>query len=670
MKRLSIRAKLVVSGILVVLIPLCVTGWLAMKDSSDTLEEIAYESAATKAVSTAEVISEMVRAQKRLLWALSSDTLVQNTAYNVYLHGWKPLEGDIEKLNKKIRETFRQFKGEALGIFVTDANGYLYTGVREGGKDYKGSNIQSRPYFQQTVQSGGPVVSDILKSKSTGKMISIATAPLYGPSREFLGVYAIAFKADWYSQLVDSRQFGNSGRVFMVNSESLVVAHPRKELVFQLNLAQTPGLEGLAAKMAEGKNGTATYSYQNTAVVTGFAPVEGTSWRVAVSQNRSEVLARTDLLRDKILRVALLSAGVVAVLIFFAAKFIVRSITGPISDVVARLRDIAEGEGDLTMRLDVVSTDELGELVSWFNVFMEKMQTIVMQISKNTDEVDKASHSLSGIAAELSSHAGNTSSRANSVTAATEMLNANVTDVAVAMEQSTANASTVGSASEEMSATISQIVENVQEASRISGSAVEQAEKTAEKMEELEQAALAISNITETITDISDKTNLLALNATIEATRAGDAGKGFTVVATEIKELAAQTASATNDIKNQISGIQGTSSASISAINGIVTVINEINDIIAAITSAVEEQSVAAQEITTNIAQANQGFIEINENINQSASISGEISGDIVQVGGAAEKIAEGGSELNSQVKRLEALSAGLSKIVNSFKIQ
>ncbi len=669
MKRLSIRSKLVLSGLIAVLLPLYATGWLAIKDSSKTLEKTAYASATANAVKTADTVSEIVQTQKKIVWALASDTLVQNTASKVQQYGWKNLPEDIDILNKKIQATYTNFQDKALGIFITDAKGYLYTGIRQGGKDYKGSNIQGRAYFQQAKETGKPVVSDIVKSKSTGAMISIAAAPIYGPSHEFMGIYAIAFKSDWYSNVVLAQQFGKTGRAFMVNADSLVIAHPNKDMVFQLHIAKTPGLEDLAARIAQRKPGTSSYVYKNIDIVTAFAPITGTPWNLAVSQNRSEVLASNIQLRNKILTVALISALIVTILIFWATRFIVASITGPISDVVARLRDIAQGEGDLTMRLDIISKDELGELASWFNVFIEKMQGIIAKVSENTNEVDEGSKDLSGIAEEFASLAQSSSSRVKDIADSTEELNTNLTTVAAAMEESTANASMVASSSEEMSATISQIAANVEEASQISASAVTQAENTSRRMGELEEAAQSISKVTEAITDISDKTNLLALNATIEAARAGEAGKGFAVVATEIKELAAQTAQATNDIKNQIDGIQATSTMSISAINEIVTIINQVNDIISTITTAVGEQSSATQEITSNIAQASQGLMEINENVNQGSAISGEITQRLSQSSSAAVQMSEKSTAVTNQAAHLQELATALKGIVNSFKI-
>jgi methyl-accepting chemotaxis protein len=151
-------------------------------------------------------------------------------------------------------------------------------------------------------------------------------------------------------------------------------------------------------------------------------------------------------------------------------------------------------------------------------------------------------------------------------------------------------------------------------------------------MDQLGAAANSIGKVIETITDISEQVNLLALNATIEAARAGEAGKGFAVVANEIKELAKQTAAATQDIKEKIEGIQGTTSMTVGQITEITQVINDVNDVVGNIATAVEQQSAATKEIATNVAQASQGIQEVNENVNQSSSVSGEISRDIAGV--------------------------------------
>ncbi|MDK9708092.1 MAG: methyl-accepting chemotaxis protein [Desulforhopalus sp.] len=348
---------------------------------------------------------------------------------------------------------------------------------------------------------------------------------------------------------------------------------------------------------------------------------------------------------------------------------ITRSIVRPIRRTADMLKDISEGEGDLTKRLNVASSDEIGDMATYFNRFIEKLQGIIGQIADNTHSIDASANSLTQTAEKLSASSEDTSHRANNVATAAEEMTTNLNNVAAAMEQSTTNTSMVATAAEEMTATIGEIANNAQKAHTISLSAVEQAVSTSAKMAELGKAGQAIGKVTEAINEISEQTNLLALNATIEAARAGEAGKGFAVVANEIKELAKQTAAATQSIKQQIWDMQETTSTTVQEIKQITEVINGINEIVAVISSAVGEQSSATQEIANNIAQASQGMGEVNENVSQSSVVAASITKDIADVNTASNEISENSSHVQASAESLQELASVLRRIVDNFKI-
>lgn len=364
--------------------------------------------------------------------------------------------------------------------------------------------------------------------------------------------------------------------------------------------------------------------------------------------------------------VILVSAVMVAAAL---AVVLAMAIAKPVNAAVAGLQDIARGEGDLTKRLTVRSSDEIGELAKWLNVFMEKLQGIMTRVNANTQALDQSSHGLLGLADALAGNVSETSRQTESVAAAAEQMTTNLTNVAAAMEQSTTNVAMVASAAEEMTSTIGAIAQNVEQANQIAGDAVSQASKTATRMDALGEAAQAIGKVTETITEISEQTNLLALNATIEAARAGEAGKGFAVVANEIKELARQTATATLNIKEQIAGVQETTVATVGEIDAITKVINRVSEIVSTIALAVAEQAKATQEIATNISQASQGLQEVNENVNQSSAVANTISRDITVVGSASGAIAEGSNQVKTSAGSLQHLAAELQGIVNQFRL-
>jgi len=346
-----------------------------------------------------------------------------------------------------------------------------------------------------------------------------------------------------------------------------------------------------------------------------------------------------------------------------------RGITRPLNKAAEGLKDIAEGEGDLTTRLNAESKDEVGELARWFNVFIEKLQTIIKDIAENTDTVNNSSTELSAISQQMSSGAEDASSKTNSVASATEEMSSNMGSIAATMEQTSTNVEMVAASAEQMAATINEIAQNSEKARSVTGGAVTMAKSSSDRVEGLGQAAQEISKVTSTITEISEQTNLLALNATIEAARAGEAGKGFAVVANEIKELAKQTAEATDEIRNRIQSIQDSISGTITDIEQVPKVINDVDEIVSTIATAVEEQSTTTREIATNVAQASQGIQEVTENVTQSSNVIGEIAGEVSEVNRATGEMANSSSQINMSANELSKVADQLKSMVGQFKV-
>ncbi len=361
--------------------------------------------------------------------------------------------------------------------------------------------------------------------------------------------------------------------------------------------------------------------------------------------------------------------SVFLLLILGIIYFINRNVVRPINVVAKNMEDIASGEGDLTKRIDIQNKDEIGILVGWFNTFVEKMQGIIVNISKDTELLDQSSTEFLTISEHMSEGVEKIAGNSGTVAVSADEMSSTMSSVAAAAEQSSTNIAMVSAAAEEMTSTINEIAKNTEKTSLTSNKTVFRTKTASEKISLLSQSAREIGNVVDTINDISEQTNLLALNATIEAARAGEAGKGFAVVASEIKSLAQQTAEATLEIKTKIENIQGSTQETVSEISEITVAITDVNEMIDGVAAAVEEQSVTTREIAENVGQAAGGIGGVTENVTQSSSLAGQIARDISAVNNASSHMSGTGAQIKNSAEELNALSKRLKDAVDQFKI-
>ena len=339
--------------------------------------------------------------------------------------------------------------------------------------------------------------------------------------------------------------------------------------------------------------------------------------------------------------------------------------------VVERLTAIAGGDlsGAKLPESLVARPDELGALARASQTMSDSLRRLVGGITTGVQTLAAAATELSAVSRQTASGTESMSDKAHTVAAAAEEASANTMSIAAGMEQSSSSLSSVASATEQMSATVGDISANTAKARTISEQATGQAQTITEQMQKLGQAAQEIGHVTETITNISAQTNLLALNATIEAARAGSAGKGFAVVANEIKELAKQTAEATEDIKARIAGIQGSTGTAITDIGQITNVIREVGTIVSSIAAAIEEQATVTRDVAGNIAQASGGVRDANERVSQTAEVSKSIARDIAGVNLAVTDIRQGGEHVQASASELSKLAENLGAQVAQFRV-
>ena len=302
---------------------------------------------------------------------------------------------------------------------------------------------------------------------------------------------------------------------------------------------------------------------------------------------------------------------------------------------------ISVGKEKLQLLVSGISDDKgnyIGPMVTW-EVITSKLK-LINELTETSQQLAAASEELLSVSQTMSASAEETTAQSNTASAASEEISAGIQTVASNME--------------EMTASIREITKNTNESSSKSNSAMQMATDANKIIQILGDSSLDIGNVIKVITSIAQQTNLLALNATIEAARAGEAGKGFAVVANEVKELAKQTANATEDISKKIEAIQNDSHSAVTSIGSVSEAINQLNQIASNIASAMEEQSATTNEVSRVVLEATQGVKQITENIQQ--------------VSVAAQQTGKGASDMQDAASNLNRIASNLKELVEQVR--
>jgi len=371
----------------------------------------------------------------------------------------------------------------------------------------------------------------------------------------------------------------------------------------------------------------------------------------------------------------IISLFIICCILLISMYFLVnRFVSRPLNNTVTMLKDIAEGDGDLTRHLKVKTNDEVGEMAKWFNIFVDKLRMMIRKVAEYVNKLNENSEHLTLIsnnmalkAQQMSEHSSNvtqsteetavrirqmaslakevssqivnlanssekTSANMMASEDATEEVSTNLEIVAASSEEMSYSISTVASAIKNMNESLSGVAINTGKGAELTHVASEKSSQSTIIITDLNAAAEEISNVVELIKDIATQTNLLALNATIEAVSAGEAGKGFAIVANEVKELSRQTAGATEEIRQKVESMQNNSIFAVDAIKTIENGVNEIHELMSNIAKSVENQTETMNGISISISQAATAANSVSKNINQAAKKAADTSKNVQEV--------------------------------------
>ena len=509
-------------------------------------------------------------------------------------------------------------------------------------------------------------------------------APVYAANQR-LGHVVVQLPIDRINQVTMAKEgMGETCEVVLIGPDFLMRSDSRHQpkthtVAASFRHPETGKLTMPAVHEAlAGKSGTGRIKDDDGGIeMAAWMPFEvfGTRWAMLSKVEEGEILGGITRMNElkaaeeaTFLTWSLVSMLIASMAVGALSWYLGRQLTTPIQRTVAALKDIAEGEGDLTARLDEDRKDELGEMGRWFNKFLARLQQTVQTIAQKAAGVSSASTQLTATAHTLAESAERTQAQTSQVAAAAEQMSANMNSVSQSSDAMSGTVRTVAAAVEEMTASIGEVAKAADGAARVAGTAADLTRSSNEKVTALGAAANEIGRVIETIQDIAEQTNLLALNATIEAARAGEAGKGCSVVANEVKDLARQTAEATQDIRQRIERIQASTAESVAAIAAIDQVIVKVSQSSQSIATSVAEQRSATQEISSNLAQSARTIETVTRNVTESVTASKEISKAIAEVDNQARSTASGAEETSVAGKSMAGLASELMAVVGQFK--
>lgn len=665
--KVSLKAKLMAAFLILISVPMWGLGYSSYTMSSKALQASVQQQLKEQTYDTSLLIQKTVDSVKHAIEIASLNNSLGEVAKQVNT-------GEIDNVYEYIQNVQKENQDYMEVLIITDDKGKVIIDSQTKTPDI---DLSDRDYMKKTLSTGKENVSEVLTSRFTGNPAIFIAYPLKEGDK-IIGTLVGSIKFESISTYAAKVKIGENGYAYMIDRNGLIVSHPDASKILKENASDKANDEfkEIIEEMKAGKASEAFYTYNNVYKYTVFQPVG--NWVIAITANYDEYMAPAIAIRNSTVIMIIIS---IIIAMACAYLYSTKGIINPIKELEKLMK--RAGDGDLTVKINIKSKDEIEDLGNSFNEMIKHQDEIVRNVRGAAEQLNAASEEMAASSEEISATTEEVSATINQVAQDAEKQNESIVDVSGVLVQL---ASLVQLAQNRAKATSSNAVETIKVADR-GREKVEQtvkamnvistgSEETAKALEAVNSLSVKVGGIITTINAIAEQTNLLALNAAIEAARAGEHGKGFSVVADEVRKLSEESDDRAKEITSLVSemmkeiknAVAAMESAKTEVNNGVV-IVSETDKAFVNIREAIEDISNHVNEILDITGDEVASSDKVVKLINDIATITESNAANSENVSLAAEEQASAINNLTSTAEETSAMAEELTRLVEKFQI-
>ena len=679
-KRFSIRYKLILIFGLLIALASTVEGLLAVQAARKAVTEKIETHLIDKAADTATIVDGRITAFVQFLEGIARMPLLSDTSIS-----------NTEKV--KLLQKEAGFSSDIVELDFSDLDGIVHSIDGD-------AQIGDRDWFKMA-RSGKSFISEPLLARTTQKLIQVISVPIYDNNHQIVGVLSADIDGLWLSGQIKDIVVGQTGECYILDNSGNTVADKDFDLVktrsntyeeakTDPSLASCAAFEKIAVEHDESSIGY--YEYKKENFIASFAAMKTADWTVIIDAPKDEFMGTVNSLRTSMIGIGVVILVIALIIVYLIAGAMVK----PVQTAVDVLKNIAQGEGDLTVRLPVTGNDEVTDLSEYFNETIVKIGTSIRQVGINSNTMEENGNELASNMAETASAVHQISANIDGVKQQAMTQAASVTETAATIEEIVRTIKQLNTSIETQAASVAQSSSSVEQMVANIASIGQTLDKTDEVVKDLTaatgdgKATLVTSNsVTQKIAEesgslmeassviqhIASQTNLLAMNAAIEAAHAGEAGKGFAVVADEIRKLAEESSAQGKTITTTLKTLSGeieTLSASSKTVeakfNAIFTLAEQVKEMSARLTEAMDEQENGSKEVLTAIKSINTVTVEVQAGSEEMLKGSESVAGEMQKLDALTRIITDSMNEMASGAVQISNVIQEVSEITQKNK--